>query len=328
MRTVFVTGGTGLSGANVCQQLIERGDAVHALVRNPVEALALSDIGVKLVKGDIANLDDVIAASKACDAAIHCAALLGGASQNREDFHAVNFVGTSNVLDAALANGLERVVALSTGTFLNLGTDAPYEESPVLEYPPDDPYTVTKLAAFKEVQRRAARGENVVTCHPGAIYGPGLVTDRALHPTSFNRVLLAAMRGRLPAYLSFPVIWVAAADVASGSIAALDKGVAGERYWIAGRPEDTVSTAAGCNLACEIAGVEHRVQDLDYRTLSPEVAATFGPTLMAIAEAAAGEVRRPRSPDNLTRQRLGYQPMSFSDGLRLFVPWLREVGRL
>lgn len=328
MRTVFVTGGTGLSGANVCQQLIERGDAVQALVRNPAEAAALADIGVKLVQGDIANLDDVIRASTACDAAIHCAALLGGASQNLEDFHAVNVVGTTNVLDAALANGLERVVALSTGTFLNLGTAVPCEESPVLDNPPDDPYTVTKLAAFKEVQRRSGLGENIVTCHPGAIYGPGLVTARALHPTSFNRVLLAAMRGRLPAYVSFPVIWVAAADVAAGSIAALDKGVAGERYWIAGRPEDAVSTAAGCNLACEIAGVEHRVQDLDYSTLSPEAAATFGPTLMAIAEAAAKEVKLPRSSDNPTSRRLGYQPMSFADGLRLLIPWLRAVGRL
>jgi dihydroflavonol-4-reductase len=32
---IFVTGGTGLTGANVCEQLIGRGDAVRALVRNP-----------------------------------------------------------------------------------------------------------------------------------------------------------------------------------------------------------------------------------------------------------------------------------------------------
>ena len=37
----------------------------------------------------------------------------------------------------------------------------------------------------------------MLTCHPGAIYGPGLVAQRALHRTSFNRVLLAGMRGRL-----------------------------------------------------------------------------------------------------------------------------------
>ena len=90
MKTVFVTGGTGLCGANVCEQLVLRGDTVKALVRNPAEASALEQIGVKLVQGDSANLKDVIKASEDCDAAIHCAALLGGASQNVDDFHAVN----------------------------------------------------------------------------------------------------------------------------------------------------------------------------------------------------------------------------------------------
>lgn len=325
---IFVTGGTGLTGANVCEQLIERGDAVRALVRNPADAEALTAIGVDVVQGDIADADDVAQASKGCDAAIHTAALLGGASQDMADFHAVNTVGTTNVLDAAKSHGMRRVVALSTATFINLTTDAPFEDAPVLDDPPDDPYTVTKLAAFREAHARAEAGEDIVTCHPGAIYGPGLVAQRALHRTSFNRVLLAGMRGRLTGYLKFPVTWVAARDVASGSIAALDRGVAGERYLLVGRPEDTVSTAAGCNRACEIAGIGHRVEDLDYRSDPEALTAAFGPTLMAIAAAAARDVRPPRPTDNPTSRRLGYSPMSLDDGLGLLIPWLRELGRL
>jgi dihydroflavonol-4-reductase len=231
------------------------------------------------------------------------------------------------VLEAGSAQGMRRVVALSTGTFFDLSS-GPYESAPVLADPPNDPYTVTKLAAFREVHERAAAGEDVLTCHPGAIYGPSPVARRALHPTSFNAVLLASIRGRIPAFLSFPVTWVAAADVAAGSIAALDQGVAGERYWLIGRPEDTISTAAGCNRACEIAGVENRVEDLDYRSDPEAMTAAFGPTLMAIAEAAAGEVRTPRSLDNPTAERLGYAPMSLDDGLGLLIPWLRELGKI
>ena len=33
--TIFVTGATGQTGGNVCERLIERGDHVRALVRNP-----------------------------------------------------------------------------------------------------------------------------------------------------------------------------------------------------------------------------------------------------------------------------------------------------
>ena len=326
--TIFVTGSTGLTGGNVCQQLIERGDDVRALVRNPDEAVALAAIGVDLVPGDIADADDVLRAAKGCDAAIHCAALLGGASQDLADFEAVNVTGTINVLDAGRSLGMHRVVALSTGTFFDLTTPAPAEEAPVLDDPPDDPYSVTKLAAFRAVHERAAAGDDVLTCHPGAIYGPGVVSRRALHPTSFNAILLAAMRGRIPTFLDFPVTWVYAADVASGSIAALDRGVAGERYWLVGRPEDEISTAAGCNRACELAGVDHRVEDLDYRSDPDALTAAFGPTLMAIAEAAANQVRTPRSATNPTSERLGYQPISLDDGLGRLILWLRELGKL
>jgi dihydroflavonol-4-reductase len=187
---------------------------------------------------------------------------------------------------------------------------------------------VTKLAAFLEAHRRAAAGDDVLTCHPGAIFGPGLVVERALHRTSFNRVLLAGMRGKIKRYLAFPVTWVAGADVAKGSISALDDGVAGERYLLIGRPEDTFSTAGGINRACEIAGSDHRVEDLDYRTDPEALTAEFGPTLMAIAEAAAKTKRKPRASDNLTTRRLGYRPMSFDDGLRLLISWLRKLGKL
>ena len=326
--TIFVTGATGQTGGNVCEQLIQRGNQVRALVRNPDEAAALAEIGVELVKGDIRDADDVLRAAKGADAAIHCAALLGGASQDLDDFKAVNIVGTTNVLDAGKAHDMRRVVALSTATFLNLGTGLDFEDAPVLDKPPNDPYTVTKLAAFLEAHQRAAAGQDVLTCHPGAIFGPGLVVERALHRTSFNRVLLAGMRGKIKRYLAFPVTWVAGADVAKGSIAALDHGVSGERYLLIGRPEESFTTAGGINRACEVAGIDHRVEDLDYRTDPEALTAEFGPTLMAIAAAAAKSVRKPRTNDNLTTRRLGYQPMSFDDGLRLLITWLRGLGRL
>jgi dihydroflavonol-4-reductase len=326
--TIFVTGATGQTGGNVCEQLMQRGDQVRALVRNPDEAAALAEIGVELVKGDIRDADDVLRAAKGADAAIHCAALLGGASQDLDDFKAVNMVGTSNVLDAGKAHDMRRVVALSTATFLNLGTGLDFEDAPVLDKPPNDPYTVTKLAAFLDAHQRAAAGQDVLTCHPGAIFGPGLVVERALHRTSFNRVLLAGMRGKIKRYLAFPVTWVAGADVAKGSIAALDQGVSGERYLLIGRPEESFTTAGGINRACEVAGIDHRVEDLDYRTDPEALTAEFGPTLMAIAAAAAKSVRKPRTNDNLTTRRLGYQPMSFEDGLRLLITWLRGLGRL
>lgn len=326
MSRVFVTGATGLTGSNVCKQLIERGDTVRALVRPTADSEPLAALGVELVNGDITEAEHVTEAAQGCDAVIHTAALLGGASQDLADFEAVNFHGTRHVLDAAEALGMRRVVALSTGTFFDTTGEGPLEEAPIAEDPGDDPYTVTKLAAFREAQARAAAGQDVVTCHPGAIYGPGPVASRALARTSFNRVLLAALQGKITRYLSFPVTWVFADDVARGSIAALDHGVSGERYMLDGRPQDVSSIANGGNRICGIAGVSFRVDDIEMSD-DPALLSEFGPTLVAIAKKERGDPTR-RSTDTLTSRRLGYRPTSFDDGLTALVDWLRRIGRL
>ncbi|MGA2932658.1 MAG: NAD-dependent epimerase/dehydratase family protein [Acidimicrobiales bacterium] len=327
-QTVLVTGGTGLAGANICKLLIERGDAVRALAREAADTAPLAALGVEIVTGDVTDPDAVRRAATGSDAAIHCAALLGGASQNLADFEAVNIGGTKNVLDAAEAVGLERVVAVSTGTFFDTDGGLDREDAPVTSQPSSDPYTITKMAAFQDAMSRAAAGRDVVSTHPGAIFGPSPVVSNALGRTSFNRVLVSALRGRVDRYLKFPVSWVFAEDIARGCILALDKGVAGERYMFDGQPEDVVSIASACNRICRLAGVHHHVVDVEPSD-DPELAAVFGPTLMAIATKAADESpsRRPLT-ETKTYKRLGYDPISLDEGLGLTVEWLREIGRL
>ena len=325
--TVFVTGGTGLTGANVCRQLIERGDHVKALARGSADTDPLVALGVELVEGDITDSESVMAASKGCDAAIHTAALLGGASQNIDDFWAVNTQGTINVLDAGAAHGMRRVVALSTGTFFDQTGGLSLEDAPVLPEVGGDPYTTTKRAAFLECVARAEAGQDVVTGHPGAIYGTSPVASRALHWTSFNGVIVGALRQKISKYLSFPVTWVLGNDVAWGSIAALDHGVAGERYLLDGRPQDVISIAACCNIACEVAGIDHRLEDITEFD-DPALEAEFGPPLVALAKTAAAHKSSPRSTETKTHARLGYDPTSLEDGLAQLVPWLKDLGKI
>ena len=326
--TILVTGATGLAGANICRQLIERGDSVRALARRGADTGPLADLGVTVTTGDIIEPDDVRRAAKGCDAAIHCAALLGGASQNMADFEAVNTGGTKNVLDAAEAMGLGRVVAVSTGTFFDTSGGLDREDAPVSKNPGSDPYTVTKRAAFLDAMARAERGMDVVSTHPGAIFGPSPVVSNALGRTSFNRVLLSAMRRRIEKYLTFPVSWVYADDIARGCILALDKGVAGERYMLDGRPEDVVSIAKACNRLCSLAGLDHQVEDVPPSD-DPELLEVFGPTLLAIARKAAVDAPPRRAMvETKTFKRLGYDPISLDEGLIQTAAWLRALGKV
>ena len=73
----------------------------------------MAALGVEVVTGDVTDADLVLQAARGVDSAIHCAWSPGGASQNMADFEAVNINGTKNVLDAASAVDLRRVVAVS-----------------------------------------------------------------------------------------------------------------------------------------------------------------------------------------------------------------------
>ncbi|HLH29349.1 MAG TPA: NAD-dependent epimerase/dehydratase family protein, partial [Acidimicrobiales bacterium] len=92
-ETVLVTGATGLLGANVCRALVERGDAVRALCRAASDTAPLAALGVEIVTGDVTDREAVRGAARGTVAAVHCAALLGGASQDLEAFRAVNAEG-------------------------------------------------------------------------------------------------------------------------------------------------------------------------------------------------------------------------------------------
>jgi len=327
-QTVLVTGATGLAGANICKLLIERGDRVRVLARATADTGPLTALGVEVVTGDVTDPAAVLEAANGSDSAIHCAALLGGASQNMAEFEAVNIRGTKNVLDAAEELDLGRVVAVSTGTFFDTAGGLDREDAPVSTRPSQDPYTVTKMAAFLDAMARAERGRDVVSAHPGAIFGPSPVVSNALGMTSFNRVLLSAARGRIERYLKFPVSWVFAEDIARGCILALDKGVAGERYMLDGRPEDVVSTADACTRMCRLAGLDRVVVDVPPSD-DPELVKVFGPTLIAIAEKAAKQTpERKRLEDSKTFKRLGYRPITLDDGLAQTLEWFRAVGKV
>jgi nucleoside-diphosphate-sugar epimerase len=317
---VLVTGATGLVGSNVCRMVLARGDEATALVRPAANTAELAALGVVLAKGDVTDAASVKRAAEGCDGAVHCAAMLGGLSQNIDEFRAVNVDGTMNVLDAALA----RTVVLSTTTFFAMDAHPLTESSPVADAS-NDPYTITKREAFLEMTARAHNGQDVIVVVPGGIYGPAPVVERALAPTSFNRAILSALRGRLGEYVRFPIPWVFVDDVARATLLALERGEAGGRYIAMGQPDDAVSTAAFLNRACELAGVEHRLVDVDVNDgNASELERTFGPSLVQLARRS---YPTPFFDNAATVTALDYHPTSLDGGLVNTIDWLRNVGR-
>jgi dihydroflavonol-4-reductase len=319
----MVTGGTGLIGSNVCKLLTAQGRRVRALVRPGSETVPLAALGVELIEGDITSYDDVARAARGTGAIINSAALLGGPAQDITASKATNHVGSLHCYDVAAANSGARVVEIATTTFLK--HEAPLTEHPeVVDDVPDDPYSVSKAAAFRDGMQRAADGQDLLFVIPGGAFGPAPCPQRAMGATSFNRLVAAGIRGRVADYVSYPVPWVRAEDVASVVVASVDKGLAGEAYLAFGR-EDAMTTAAFLNVACASAEVAHRVAEVTIDPSDPAAAARYGDTLVELAQ------RRfpvPWFDNSYTRERLGYDPVPLRDAMDETVAWLRAIGRV
>ena len=320
--TVLVTGATGLVGSNVCRLLVEDGTSVRALVRPGSETEPLAALGAELVSGDLTDPESVVRAADGCDAIVNSAAVLGGAEQDLEQQRATNVGGAANVFDAGATVGC-RVVTLSTTTFFE-HAEPLTERSAVADATSDDPYTVTKRAAYLDAMQRAGQGQDIVVVIPGGTFGPAPTAQRAMAPTSFNRLVRGAIRGRLSDYVAYPVPWVFVDDVASAAISAITKGKAGEKYLAFGA-EDAMTTAAFLNAACEVAGVAHRIDDVRIDPDDPAAVERYGPSLVALS---ARTFPVPFFDNEHTRETLDYDPVPLRYALARTIEWLRERGML
>lgn len=208
---ILVTGGTGFIGSRITQNLLARGVPVIVFDSRPAPARlgdALSHPALRIVEGDIANIDDLLSAMRAhgVERVIHTAALLGGPIEREPRLGMrVNIVGTTNVFEAARALGIRRVVYASSmivhGDQSDHGEAAVNEDSPLY---PRTIYAYTKIVN-EMVGRRYLDGlgldcRGLRVCTPVG-YGRD---DRGAGGT-VSRLIAAAARG-LPSEIPYSSI--------------------------------------------------------------------------------------------------------------------------
>ena len=107
---ILVTGGSGTIGPYVLRELVGAGHSVACYSR----ATAPPADSVAFVPGDVMDLDRLADACRGCDAVVHLAAVPGPRRAAPERLVAVNVIGTVHVLEAAVRNGIGKVVLASS----------------------------------------------------------------------------------------------------------------------------------------------------------------------------------------------------------------------
>jgi len=108
---IAVTGATGFVGRHIAAVLTRRGHAVRALVRRPIQARTLANLGVELVPGDLADVAALTTLTRGAHAVVHLVGII--VEKGPATFRAVHVDGTRRVVEAARQAGIERFVHMS-----------------------------------------------------------------------------------------------------------------------------------------------------------------------------------------------------------------------
>ena len=308
----LVTGGAGTIGSTVVDRLVEAGAAKVVVLDNLVRG-RLANLGpaldsgrVELVEGDIRDRDLVGLLTRGSDAVFHLAAIR--ITQCAEEPRLANEVlvdGTFNVVEAAAAAGVRKVVASSSASVYGLATSFPTAEDHH-PYANDTIYGAAK--AYNEALLRsfhAMQGLDYVALRYFNVYGPRMDVHGV-----YTEVLVRWMErieaGRPPMIFGDglqTMDFVSVGDIARANLLALRAPVTDRTYNIASGVETSLKGLAEALL---------RVMG---RT---DLAVEHGP------ERAVNGVTRRLASTAAARDELGFEATgTLDDGLRELVAWWR-----
>lgn len=183
---VLVTGAGGFIGSHVVEHLAVCGADVRAFFRYSSQGsrgwLEYSDVPYEPVYGDVRDLSCMQAACEGMDTIIHLAALMSVPYSYTavQSFIDTNITGTHNVLVAAHALGVRRIVCASSSEVYGTPDVLPITEMHPRR--PQSPYAATKVGADALCySHHCAYGTPVVVVRPFNTYGPRQST-RAIIP--------------------------------------------------------------------------------------------------------------------------------------------------
>jgi dihydroflavonol-4-reductase len=324
---ILVTGGAGFIGSHLVRLLVERGASVRVLdlPSAPVAHLPLDRI--ELVLGDIRDRTVVERAVKGCQEVYHLAANPHLWVRQRGLFRQVNFLGAVNVIEAALAAGVRRVLHASTESILTRArqTDAITEEQHVHYEDVIGPYCRSKYLAERHALHLGRAGAPVIVVNPTLPVGPG---DFGRTPPT--QMMLDFCKGKRREYVDADLNLIDVRDVAEGMIQAMRRGQPGRRYLLG---NENLSILAVFGMLARLTGLPAPRWRVPYPValtaayVSEFIADVFTHRMPAATVTGVKLTRRRMHFDaRRSLAELNLHPRPVADTLAETVAWFRTIG--
>jgi dihydroflavonol-4-reductase len=226
----LVTGATGFVGANLVEALNRKGWRVRALRRKSSSLKALEGLDCESAFGDVVDFDSVDAATRDIEIVFHVAATATYWRSDTATMYRVNVDGTQNLMRAAKANRVKRVIFVSSAAAIG---KPPFgnmrDESGTFNLQPHEyHYGYTKHLAEEAARENVREGLDVVTINPSIIMGPRDVNFIG------GSIITELSKRDIPFVPPGGVGMIDVADVCEAMIAAVERGRTGERYLLNG----------------------------------------------------------------------------------------------
>jgi len=247
---IFITGATGFVGGHLIKRLSQTQHEFYCLVRKISRvSRKLTELGAKLVLGDVTDKTSVLRGMEDCDWVFHLAGLYSFWEPDNRVFKEINIDGTRNVMESALEAKISKVVHVSTVGIYGKPTDSPFTEESDVGPERFCDYFQTKYEGDLTVwDLYKTKGLPVVLVYPSAVIGAG-------DTKATGQYIMNLIRRRLPATVFNDSVFtfVHVKDVAEVIFRAAEKeGNIGEKY-LAGK--ETRSFREINQFVSEISGV-------------------------------------------------------------------------
>jgi dihydroflavonol-4-reductase len=314
----FVTGATGFVGGAVLRHLAASGRDIRALARDRTGGDQMAAAGATPVIGHLFEPEVLREGMAGCEAVFHVAGVNEMCVTDPAEMMRVNVDGVREVMAAAAATGVRRVVYTSSAATLGetKGTvgheDSPHRGTYLSHYARSK--HLGELAAFEEGERL---GVEVVSVNPSSVQGPGRTRGSA-------QLLIRALGTRFPVLPATAFSIIDIDDCALGHLLAERDGAPGRRYLLSGA---TVTTREAVELLRQVTGA-----DINPVVLPSGVVRVFGTPAAWLAGRGDDPVICPESlrtvlhghrydGSRATRE-LGLEYTRLSETLRRTIQWL------
>ena len=183
MHTLLVTGGAGFIGSTFAKLALSMGHSVTILdnlfTGSRENADKLERLGATVVIGDLRNFELVNSLLDGIDAVIHLGAQVSVpvSVENPHETEEINIIGTQNVIDSCILNGVNRLIVASSAAVYGENENFPLNEDAggmVLS-----PYAESKWQNEEQILESRGKGLNGVALRFFNVYGVGQRPDSA-----------------------------------------------------------------------------------------------------------------------------------------------------